>query len=95
MFSDKDQMSFRGCSASEFLECILSDVALNASKANTFTKSYTDISTAINNQRISISGVDEDDEAVNLVKYQNAYNAASRYITACNDMLDRLLSSLG
>ncbi|SDA44541.1 flagellar hook-associated protein 1 FlgK [Lachnospiraceae bacterium G11] len=95
MFSDKDQMSFRGCSASEFLECILSDVALNASKANTFTKSYTDISTAINNQRISISGVDEDDEAVNLVKYQNAYNLASKMIQTLTEVYDRLILYTG
>ena len=29
--TDKTKMSFRGCNASEFLQCILSDVALNAS----------------------------------------------------------------
>lgn len=34
--TDKTKMSFRGCNASEFLQCILSDVALNASRANTF-----------------------------------------------------------
>ena len=32
--TDKSKMSFRGCNASEFLQCILSDVALNASRAN-------------------------------------------------------------
>ena len=73
-------MSFRGCNASEFLQCILSDVALNASRANTFYASFKDISNTIDNQRISISGVDEDEEAVNLVKYQNGYNLASKMI---------------
>lgn len=95
MFSDKNQMSFRGCSANEFLECILSDIALNASQANTFTTSYTSIGTAINNQRISISGVDEDDEAVNLVKYQNAYNLASKMIQTLTEVYDRLILYTG
>ena len=95
MFSDKDQMNFRGCSAKEFLECILSDVALGAAKANTFTQSYTDIGTAINNQRLSISGVDEDDEAVNLVKYQNAYNLASKMIQTLTEVYDRLILYTG
>ncbi len=78
--TDKSKMSFRGCNASEFLQCILSDVALNASRANTFYASFKDISNTIDNQRISISGVDEDEEAVNLVKYQNGYNLASKMI---------------
>ena len=56
--TDKTKMSFRGCNASEFLQCILSDVALNASRANTFYASFKDISATIDNQRISISGVD-------------------------------------
>ena len=55
--TDKSKMSFRGCNASEFLQCILSDVALNASRANTFYASFKDISNTIDNQRISISGV--------------------------------------
>lgn len=78
--TDKTKMSFRGCNASEFLQCILSDVALNASRANTFYASFKDISATIDNQRISISGVDEDEEAVNLVKYRNGYNLASKMI---------------
>lgn len=95
MFSDKSKMSFRGCSASEYLECVLSDVALNASRANTFSQSYTDIGTAIDNQRTSISGVDEDDEAVNLVKYQNAYNLASKMIQTLTEVYDRLILYTG
>ena len=51
--TDKSKMSFRGCNASEFLQCILSDVALNASRANTFYASFKDISNTIDNQRIS------------------------------------------
>lgn len=89
--TDKSKMSFRGCNASEFLQCILSDVALNASRANTFYASFKDISNTIDNQRISISGVDEDEEAVNLVKYQNGYNLASKMIQTLTEIYDRLI----
>ncbi len=92
---DKDVMSFRGCSASEFLQCILSDVALNASSANTFYTNFTNISYTIDNQRISISGVDEDEEAVNLVKYQNGYNLASKMIQTLTEIYDRLILETG
>ena len=93
--TDKSKMSFRGCNASEFLQCILSDVALNASRANTFYASFKDISNTIDNQRISISGVDEDEEAVNLVKYQNGYNLASKMIQTLTEIYDRLILETG
>ena len=93
--TDKTKMSFRGCNASEFLQCILSDVALNASRANTFYASFKDISATIDNQRISISCVDEDEEAVNLVKYQNGYNLASKMIQTLTEIYDRLILETG
>lgn len=93
--TDKSKMSFRGCNASEFLQCILSDVALNASRANTFYASFKDISNTIDNQRISISGVDEDEEAVNLVKYKNGYNLASKMIQTLTEIYDRLILETG
>ncbi len=93
--TDQDAMTFRGCSASEFLQCILSDVALNAQRANTFYKSFSDVAAVIDTQRISISGVDEDEEAVNLVKYQNGYNLASKMIQTLTEIYDRLILQTG
>lgn len=93
--TDKDKMSFRGASASEFLQCILADVTLNASRANMFSQSFKDIANTIDNQRISISGVDEDEEAVNLVRYQNGYNLASKMIQTLTEIYDRLILQTG
>ncbi|MCR5255846.1 MAG: flagellar hook-associated protein FlgK [Acetatifactor sp.] len=93
--TDKDKMTFRGASASEFLQCVLADIALNASSANSFHESYKNISGSINTQRMSISGVDEDEEAVNLVKFQNAYNLASKMIQTLTEIYDRLILETG
>lgn len=95
MMNDKEKMSFRGCKAGEFLQCVLSDVALNAGKANTFCTNYKNIAGSIDNQRISISGVDEDEEAVNLVKYQNSFNLASKMIQTLTEVYDRLILETG
>lgn len=95
LVTDKSKMSFRGCSASEFLQCVLSDVALNAQRANTFYQSFSDISGTIDVQRMSISGVDEDEEAVNLVKYQNGYNLACQIIQTLSEMYDQLILQTG
>lgn len=93
--TDKDKMSFRGSSASEFLQGILADVALNMKRANTFYQSYYDIAGSIDTQRLSISGVDEDEEAVNLVRYQNGYNLASKMIQTLTEIYDRLILQTG
>ena len=77
------------------MQNILSDIALNAQRANTFAQTFTDISTAIDTQRISISGVDEDEEAINLVKYQNGYNLASKMIQVLTEVYDRLILQTG
>lgn len=90
-----DRMRFRGCSSSQFLQCILSDISLNAQSANDFSGSYAKISAAIQNQRLSVSGVDSDEEAVNLVKYQNAYTLASKMIQTLTEVYDRLILETG
>jgi flagellar hook-associated protein 1 FlgK len=95
MINNKDKMSFRGSNASEFLQCILSDVALNTSRAQNFASTYTNMGNAIETQRMSISGVDEDEEAVNLVKYQNSYNLASKMIQVLTEIYDRLILETG
>lgn len=95
MATNKDKMSFRGASASEFLQCVLSDVALNTSRVTMFHKSFTDIATSIDTTRISISGVDEDEEAINLVKFQNGYNLASKMISILTEVYDRLILETG
>ena len=93
--SEKDVLSFRGGTSSGFLEGVLSDIALNASAANTGVESYTTVQKAIGNVRLSTSGVDEDEEAVNLVKFQNAYNLSSKMISVFNEIYRRLILETG
>ncbi len=42
-----------------------------------------------------ISGVDEDEEGANMIKFQNAYNLASKMISVLNDCYDRLINATG
>ena len=95
LLNSKEMFSFRNGTAKDFLEMILGDVALNASNANTFFRAYKGLSNAIDNQRSSISGVDEDEEAVNLVKYQHAYNLSSRMIQTLTEIYNRLILQTG
>jgi flagellar hook-associated protein 1 FlgK len=44
------------------------------------------------NERQTVIGVSSDEELEHMMMYQNAYNAASRYITVINDMLETLIN---
>ena len=45
--------------------------------------------------REQVIGVSSDDELTQMVKFQNAYNASSRYINVISDMLAHIINTLG
>ncbi len=47
----------------------------------------------LQDQRDSISGVSLDEEMINLTKYQNSYNAASKLLKVADEMLDTIIST--
>ncbi len=93
--TNKDKMVFRGCDAQSFLICLMGDSGLNAQSANSFQEIYSNIEESIANSRFSVSGVDSDEEAANMIKFQNAYNLASKMISVLNACYDRLITQTG
>ncbi|MCR5665534.1 MAG: flagellar hook-associated protein FlgK [Eubacterium sp.] len=92
----KDEVvMYRGCAASDFLQCLISDSSVDTEEASIFSSNYTDMANTISNQRLSISGVDEDEEALDLVKFQNAYNLSSKMISTLSEMYERLILETG
>lgn len=59
------------------------------------SKSYSVNVDALEDRRMSISGVDENEETANLIMYQKAFQASSRVMTAIDEMLDKLINSTG
>ena len=60
------------------------------STANTLESSVS----AIDNKRQQVTGVSTDEELASMIKFQNAYNAASRYIQTVSDMIELLVTGL-
>jgi len=50
---------------------------------------------ATESAREQVIGVSSDEELSNMIKFQNAYNASSRYINVVDEMLEHLLNTLG
>lgn len=86
---------FRGGGGDAFLQCIYADVTVDTQECEIFTTNFTNIQTTIDQQRQSVSGVDEDEEALDLIKFQNAYNLASKCISVFNEIYDRLILQTG
>lgn len=86
---------YRGDNASAFLETLLSDIAVDTEKTQIFYKNYYNMESVIANQRMSVFGVDEDEEALNLVKFQNAYNLNAKVISVLSQIYDKLINETG
>jgi len=49
----------------------------------------------LTDKRESISGVSLDEELANMIRFQKGYEAAARYITTVNSMLDTIINRMG
>ena len=90
-----DTELYRGGGADDFLECMYSDISVDSQKSKIFQKNYSNISNAIDKQRMSVSGVDKDEEAIDLVKFQNAYNLSSKMASVLAEIYDKLINETG
>ena len=79
----------------EFATDLMSEVSNDASYISDMKDTYSSIVGTITNEREAISGVSTDEEAINTIKYQKAYQAAARVMTAMDEMLDKLINGTG
>lgn len=49
---------------------------------------------SLENSRQQVLGVSSEEELQNIIKFQNAYNASSRYINVINEMLEHIITQL-
>lgn len=90
-----DVVLYRGGNAEGFLKCMISDVTIDTQESKIFYQNYQNVANAIGNQRMSVSGVDEDEEGLDLIKFQNAYNLSSKMISVMAEIYDRLILETG
>ncbi len=76
--------------ASEFAGAI----GNKAAAADNAATSADSVKTEADSRLSSFEGVDMDEELVNLTKYQQAFNASARMITAASQMYDTLLAMM-
>lgn len=74
----------------------LSTILANDASANMSSlKTNVTVLNSIHNSRDSIAGISLDEEAANMMNYVSAYNAASRLMTALDEVLNTLINNTG
>lgn len=83
------------CSFQNFYTKWVGEIGTTGSIYKTTSDSLDLTSTQIDYSRQQVTGVSTDEELVNIIKYQNAYNASSRFINVVNEMIEHILTNLG
>ena len=78
-----------------FFNGMITDMGSAVRGASDGLEHQTDMVTHLENYRESISGVSLDEEMINLIRFQNAYNAAAQLISTTDEMLKTLVGMLG
>lgn len=86
---------FDGGTATYYLESIVSDMSIDAQKANNLHINYNNLKGTIHNQRLSVMGVDADEEAMDILRFQRAYNLNSKLLSVMNQIYDKLINQTG
>lgn len=77
-----------------YYEALIGDVGYEVQQAGAYFEHQSEMVHQLENYRESISGVSIDEEMVNLVKYQNAYQAAAKLITTADEMMQSVLNMI-
>ncbi|RYG74390.1 flagellar hook-associated protein FlgK [Lentibacillus lipolyticus] len=95
VFDDTDVGLGENTSVRSFYESKIGDMGVNAEKANTMVENTGILRSQVETQRESVSSVSLDEEMTNMIKFQHAYNAAARSMTAVDELLDRVINNMG
>lgn len=67
----------------------------NGERFKNISQSQESLVNSVDNQRQAVHAVSSDEELTNIIRYQQGYNANSRFISTVSQMLEHLLNALG
>lgn len=81
--------------AGEFYQQWIAQVGLDSEESQSRLDTQEQLVTSLKQQQESLVGVNLDEEMTNLVRYQDAYQAAIRVVSAMDEMLNQLINNMG
>ena len=82
-------------SLGDFYAAYLSEIGSDAARAELMYKAQKNLTDQIDVQRQSIMGVNIDEEMLDILMYNQAFNAMARYVTTIDEMLNTLINGFG
>lgn len=81
-----------GDSLADIQAAVFADVTQDAGISRSVAEGFRVFQRTLQGEKLSISGVSIDEEAVNMLAYQRVFQASARYIAAIGDLLDILVN---
>jgi flagellar hook-associated protein 1 FlgK len=82
-----------GATFSDFYQGVVGSMAVQSASAQDRAENQELLVTSLLNERERISGVNIDEETINLISYQRAYQAAARFISIIDSLLETLINA--
>lgn len=79
----------------DYYSDLVAQVANSGSAYKSIYENQANTVESADSARQQVVGVSSDEELSNMIKFQNAYNASSRYINVISEMLEHLINTLG
>lgn len=79
----------------DVLKSQIGALGVDGAEAKRKTQNQKMITESVDGYRKSVSGVSQDEEMSNMIRYQHAYNASARMITTIDEMIDVIVNRMG
>lgn len=94
-FATVSPNSLVNCNFKDYYAGMMDDLSDRGYTFDAMVKTQDQSVVDVDNARQGVLGVSSDEELSNLIKFQHAYNAASRYINVVSEMIEHLIERLG
>lgn len=91
----RDELLYSGgMSIDDFYGDIISDLGISVQESNNMMEAHGKIILELDNKKQSISAVSLDEEMSNMLKFQHAFSASTRFINTVDEMLDVIINRM-
>lgn len=88
----RDTEMFKQGRPDSFLQVMTSTMGVDGQRVNTAAKNAKNIQGNVESRRLSVAGVDEDEEGQNLIIYRELLNYQYQVLSVMNEVLDKLIN---
>lgn len=82
------------CTFEEYYDKMIDQLGIEGNTYKSVTETLSGAVSSVDSKRQQVSGVSSDEELSNMIKFQSAYNAASRFMNVISEMTETIVTGL-